>query len=488
MKRDRTNLLLGLLVVVVSTTAAGYFLWRSQAYYGYGFPLDDAWIHQTYARNLATQAEWAFLPGEISAGSTSPLWTFLLSLGYALTFPPLGYTFALGVLILILLTGLITWRIRTHADVKGILLILMCAIFALEWHLVWAALSGMETLFLGLHIVLVLIGLERNWPPLILGCIAGLGIWIRPDALLSLLPIAWVILSQASSSRIKFTQSMRVLGGFILFSFPYLLMNLKLGGEWWPSTFYAKQVEYAVVRSETILSRVLKMGTAPLIGAGMLLVPGVVVRTWRDFQGRNWPRLAGLLWIAAFISAYALRLPVDYQHGRYMIPVIPALFLLGYDGILEGFQFDGRSVALRIISRAWMLSLTIVALVFWLRGARAYAVDVGVIESEMVTTAKWVEKNTEQDALIAAHDIGALGYFGERQILDLAGLITPDVIPIIRDEAALESYLNAAGASYLMTFPGWYPRLTSGRSVIYTTGASISPSIGGENMTIYRWP
>jgi hypothetical protein len=35
--------------------------------------------------------------------------------------------------------------------------------------------------------------------------------------------------------------------------------------------------------------------------------------------------------------------------------------------------------------------------------------DVAVIESEMVNTAKWVAESTEPDALVAAHDIGALG-------------------------------------------------------------------------------
>ncbi len=57
-----------------------------------GFPLDDAWIHQTYARNLALLAEWAFIPGQLSAGSTSPLWTILLApgtwIGLALTIGP----------------------------------------------------------------------------------------------------------------------------------------------------------------------------------------------------------------------------------------------------------------------------------------------------------------------------------------------------------------------------------------------------------------
>src|SRR5690606_36632405 len=48
-----------------------------------GFPLDDAWIHQTYARNLGQHGEFAFVLGQPSAGSTAPLWTALLAVGYA---------------------------------------------------------------------------------------------------------------------------------------------------------------------------------------------------------------------------------------------------------------------------------------------------------------------------------------------------------------------------------------------------------------------
>jgi hypothetical protein len=135
----------------------------------------------------------------------------------------------------------------------------------------------------------------------------------------------------------------------------------------------------------------------------------------------------------------------------------------------------------------WIISLILVTLVFWGRGAKAYATDVAIIESEMVTAAKWIASNTEQDALIAAHDIGALGFYGKRQILDLAGLISPEVIPIIRDEQGLEAFLVIRQADYLMTFPGWYPQLTQDRKQVYSTAGSFSPSVGGENMAVYLW-
>ena len=66
-----------------------------------GFPLDDAWIHQTYARNLAQTGNWTFVEGELSGGSTSPLWGGLLSIGYLIHLGPYFWTFFLEWLILI---------------------------------------------------------------------------------------------------------------------------------------------------------------------------------------------------------------------------------------------------------------------------------------------------------------------------------------------------------------------------------------------------
>ncbi len=101
---------------------------------------------------------------------------------------------------------------------------------------------------------------------------------------------------------------------------------------------------------------------------------------------------------------------------------------------------------LALLKKVWGITLVVVLAAFLLIGAtQAYALDVAIINTEMVSAAKWIAGNTPDDALIAAHDIGALGYYGERDVLDLAGLISPDVIPFIRDEYRLAVHLDKAG-------------------------------------------
>jgi hypothetical protein len=141
----------------------------------------------------------------------------------------------------------------------------------------------------------------------------------------------------------------------------------------------------------------------------------------------------------------------------------------------------------RIMRRSWAVLIGVVLISFWILGGRAYAWDVAVIETEMVTVANWVANNTDEDSLIAAHDIGAMGYFGGRDLVDLAGLVSPEVIPIIRNEPALSAYLDTKDADYLVTFPGWYEQLVNNRILIYNTQGSFSPAMGGENMSVYRW-
>ena len=201
--------------------------------------------------------------------------------------------------------------------------------------------------------------------------------------------------------------------------------------------------------------------------------------------------MAGLLWWLGYIFLYAWRLPVTYQHGRYIMPAMPIYFLWGAIGMLFLIFWATRSdtrMIIRSLGKVWVASTVIVLLLFWGLGAQSYGRDVGVIETEMVATANWILENTLEDDIIAAHDIGAIGYFTQREIVDLAGLVSPDVIPFIRDEDRLIAFMDESQVDYLVTFPAWYPSLIEEQEIRFKTSGIISPEIGGENMLVYRWP
>ena len=144
--KSRTSYSTALYLAALSIISVSAYILTSHFYFQIGFPLDDSWIHQTYARNLAVSGEWAFLPGEISGGSTSPLWTAILSVGYLLKISPFIWAFGMGVLVLwgvaFFVEDTISRLIVSYHPVFpwiGLLLIF-------EWHFTWAAASGMETL------------------------------------------------------------------------------------------------------------------------------------------------------------------------------------------------------------------------------------------------------------------------------------------------------------------------------------------------------
>jgi len=481
---SRRDLLI--LTLAVMAGCAIYLLAAARTY-AIGFPLDDSWIHQTYARNLAERGEWAFRPGLRSAGSTAPLWSALLALGFLIHLAPYFWTYLLGGLALL---GLVLtfecgsrWLLSAYRPTMP----WFGLFFAFEWHLLWAAMSGMETILHAFVVALVLMLLMANTRRfLVLGVLTGLSIWLRPDGLTLVGPVVMTVLLSKDGARSRWQALARYFLGAGSIFVVYLLFNLVIGGAPLPNTFYAKQAEYQAWQARPITDRFGQMLLQLLTGPAFLLLPGVVGFLMASARRRDWGILAAAAWCLAFMGMYVLRLPV-YQHGRYLMPAMPVFFLIGLAGVSDfrKSNFFGRHHW--VVNTAWQAGLALLWASFIYLGARSYAQDVAVIESEMVSTAKWSAEHLPADALIAAHDIGALGYFDGHPLLDLAGLVSPEVVPFIRDEQRLAIYLEARGAQYLIAFPEFYPRLTKDLDVVYVTRAPFSATYGHDNMTVFRW-
>jgi hypothetical protein len=345
----------------------------------------------------------------------------------------------------------------------------------------------METLLHALLILAVISGLitgSRRY--LTLGLLTGLSVWVRPDGLTLLGPVFFTILFMEKKPSGKGRAFVLYLIGFGSLFVPYLLFNLWLSGTPMPNTFYAKQAEYASWQGEPIGYRLAVLLVQLLTGPSVILLPGVAGFTVLALRRRNWPMLGALIWCGGYLLLYILRLPA-YQHGRYLMPAMPVFFITGLLGYLEFLNSTFLGRAHWAVKTVWQYSLILLTLGFVWLGARSYGEDVGLIQSEMVTTAKWVADNLPLDAIVAAHDIGALGYFDNHELIDLAGLVSPEVIPFMRDEDRLAKFLDQRGANYLVAFPAFYPKLTARLQPIYTSGGKFAPEIGEKNMCVYKW-
>jgi hypothetical protein len=485
MNKRLTWLIQGLAALIL----AGLFVFSSGRLYRTGYPLDDAWIHQTFARNLVEQGQWAINPGEPTAGSTAPLWTLVLAVGYVLHIPNQEWAYGLGVLCLFTISWIICRRLmKDHPGVSTLRLSAAGLLIVSEWHLVWAAVSGMEILFYSLLVITVLLEITRETPRWWLaGVWIGICIWIRPDGLTLLGPAILCLGFAAWRKKLSGSGWMIGLLPLLVSLIGYLLFNRALSGSIWPNTFAAKQMEYQVLQQHSIISRYVQLLFTPLTGTGIILLPGLVLWVITAIRDKRWDKLSLPVWVLGYVFIYAWKLPVIYQHGRYLMPILPVYFYISLEGLIDHSPPTYENKLKFVLGRAYVAVLFVVPLAFLILGMKAYSQDVAVIESEMVESSKWVSVNTDPKAVIAAHDIGALGYFGQRKILDLAGLINPEIIPELSDSRGISDYLSTKPADYLVMFPDWYqPPLTVSMKPIYSTHGIYSPELGGSNMTIYQ--
>ncbi|HBY95179.1 MAG TPA: hypothetical protein DEP84_14680 [Chloroflexi bacterium] len=501
--------------LALAVATAGLYLAQARLIAGeLGYPLDDAWIHQTYARNLAHLGEWSFVPGTPSAGSTSPLWTLLLAIPHWFPGDLRLWTYAFGLLSLLGTAWATTRLTRALFDDARLAPWVGLAVLV-EWHLTWAAVSGMEILlytFLATLLLALALAPHLALRPLLWGVLGGLLTLTRPEGLW-LVALIWLVLVLRSRQG-HLDRSARHTGayvaGWLILVAPYLLVNWHLTGRPFPNTFYAKQAEYhLLIDTIPLWQRLLTQAWLPWIGGQVLFLLGlgwVAVRlAWgrRRGVGGQWATsnergttgnqpqktanrirlLVPAVWALGLITIYALRLPVTYQHGRYLMPIIPVALVYG----LWAFRALVTATP-RILSRSLVISAGVVFLLFWIRGSLAYAEDTAVITCEMVGTARWVATTTKPTDLIAAHDIGALGYFADRPLLDLAGLVSPETIPLLRDESGLLHLMQARGVTHVIFFPDWYPVMAHAPALrlVSQRDCPVTRAAGHQSLAVYE--
>lgn len=485
-------------VLVLAAVVAGVFLATGAG----TFPMDDAYIHAVYARNLAEAHRLTFNlnPADGGIGTTSILWPVLL----AALHPVLGVIPAarvLGVAAYLAMAWLITiiagWM--TPADDRRTNR-LAAALVVLSGNLVWFSLSGMETMvWLSLGLGIVVAYRHRKWP--LLGVLMGFMLLTRIEAFVLLGSIFAVDLWRRRKVDKGFV--LAALIAFVMLS-PWLAYVHARTGHFLPTSYEGKkhaQIRGAVTTVEEVMGGTdtveieeddLPAWTAliyPLgvvaylfafVGGGMYLpgprfplggqlgeltgglsitalviVLGLLAPVFwkatsraaascraRDDDGRRAALLVLLLWFLLHNLAYWLKLPTPGTASRYQVVNHVAWWLLLGAGV-----WQVRPQRARCWQAAWvLLALALVNTLYW-RGV--YASNVRHMVQVRLAAAEYIRDHLPRDAVIAAHDIGALGWAMERRTIDMGGLIDPGWLAAAK-EGHQADYLDRNHVHYVV--------------------------------------
>lgn len=451
-----------------------------------GLPLDDSWIHLHFARNLAEGAGFAYNPGQPVAGSTAPLWTLAVAAVFVLTGPSLIVVKVLGV-ILAAAAALATAAAARAWGAPGLLA--AAAGVALLWAgpIAWGALSGMEVP-LAAFLAALALGVHARGPSRLVALIAALAALVRPEALV-LAPL----LALARPPRARRMAIFVAICAVVLA--PAVAFSVMTVGTPVPATATAK-VEggllgwLAGVREPlalTLVERPWAFGrewvawltaTHGLLAA--LVVPAVVAVFLRHGPALGVPALALLFHPLAMALLAPYRGPA-FQEGRYSAHVLPVALIV----------LASAAPAIRRRARPAIVAIWLgLALATLPAAASRYAWGVQNINAMQVRLGRWVDAHLPPHARLALNDIGAIAYVSRRHVIDLMGLVTPEIIPYRREgEVGVIRYVVETCPDYLIVFPTWFPDLTARHDLlepVYRVRLERVEVVGGPEMVVYR--
>ncbi len=476
-----------------------YLFSANKANGGFGFPLDDPWIHLTFAKNLVDYHSFSYFKNEMStAGSTSPIYTLFLAAGFFITSNEMILSYVLGIAFLIL-SSVFFYKLSSYDFGKeGVYALLVTAVFLADKWMNFISVSGMETTMF-IFILIATAYFYRQKQVIPFAVFVSLILWSRPDGLAFIGAIVVDIFIQnyfaKTNSDIKlFSKNDFVKIGIVaaVFFALYVIMNYTLSGSLLPNTYNAKLTYYAPeFRSQADFLKgevwgYFTAGSYAIVMVGFFA--GTIFALLDLFKKKYNNNFLYVIFIFAFIFIYWYKLPYAHRFGRYMMPVIPFMIIVSSVGFKEFFKAVGKFMNNRTVAIygtvVMLILITALSFTNYLDNKSEYIKECKYINDRQVMAAKWIKKNTNENDIIATHDVGAIGFYSQRKIVDVAGLVTPELISKISDVnyvATMNEYLKKSGVTYLAFLREWY-RVVN-QTPLFTT-QDISPM---EIMDVYKY-
>ena len=269
--------------------------------------------------------------------------------------------------------------------------------------------------------------------------VGSLSLLSRPDALLFLLPLAVERIRQAlPASRLNSRPtrlSWKEVAGFLAPLAIWSILGLAWYGSPIPQTISAKAFAYSLAPEAGLVRLLQHFGTsfveqytfgAGFLWVGVILYPVLFLLGWAFRLAQSEIYLApDSSTLRLYFAAFAIANPLIFRW--YLAPPLPFYFL----GIFAGVErlardvrrpqlaYLGLAVAVGLSLRGWSLRPD--------HGPARPAPEMAYIRLELLyqDAAEWLRPRLDPGQVLAAGDIGALGFHTGAKILDTVGLVSP---------------------------------------------------------------
>lgn len=470
---------------------------------------DDPFIIYRYAQNLATGNGFVYNPGERVLSTTTPLFTMLLAVIYPLAdkghllwkdLPQLAnllgaFCLALGGWFIWDLAH--TWKqpARLSTTVVGLAGLLLYPTFPL----VIRTLGSETPLYLALCLGTFAFYARRSYN--LAAILAALAVLTRPDG--ALVP---AILALDYLVRVRRPIPWSAICIFGLLTLPWFIFSWSYFGSPVPATLAAKQAQGAMAISQRFAPGLLTVMMAYtqkwyFWAEAILAALGLIWVLWR---ARQWSLL--LSWTILYFLAYTV-LGVS-RYYWYYAPLVPGFIAaagLGAAGVctvavertekkrrLKAQNDPARLTPERPLnSIAWLAYLPLIAILAIALGQFMHLRQIQPQTDARIAAyqaaGEWIKENTPAAAHIATLEIGAIGYYSGRPVIDFAGLIQPEVAAQIDRETTYADLalwaVKRYHPEYLVLHEGIFPDLEQGYAAQF---CNLVKSISGASFGYNR--
>jgi hypothetical protein len=437
-----------IITLVLLIGAMGAFWYHARLYWE--LTEDDAYISFQYARNLVRGEGLVFNPGERVEGYSNFAWVMLAAAGLRSGLDPLLLAKTLGLMSGVVALVLSCLLARRLVQGIGFTALLAPYYLAVSPVMVQHSITGLETTFFAALLIAtlylaagvgrapalrstllvacaLLLCLTRPEGPVLAFLILGArGIWSERPAFLEWRAATRDRAAQPHRPGARRTRTeLAVLA--VLFSV-YYAWRWQYFGAPVANTYYAKVqggLHGVVDGTQYTLDFMRDAGGVWFVA--LALVPLLLGRT----RPLYWTALGTLVMYIGFVVVAAGDWMHNYRFFAHVLPIVAGLIAVGFDALLSLVHPGTARAALHYVVLALLVFTTFVGIGNTeLRSARIVLPAVqahNYLSQNYEEHGVWFAESTPPGTTIAISDVGAIGYFSERRILDMFGLIDPHI-------------------------------------------------------------